>query len=92
MDGNNVGYVHLLLFRCKRCKEPFAIPVTSPASNLEKIDGDTYSVECNCGWLQNLLGVEAVRHWVTPWEFPQSADHLSACSDQIVDNIGLVDT
>ena len=88
MDGKNLAYVHLLLFRCKRCKEPFAIPVTSTASNLEKIDGDTYSVECNCGWLQNLLGVEAVRHWVTPWEFAQSVEHLSAAVTQLLTTLG----
>src|ERR1700692_607962 len=83
-------YSHLLLFRCKRCHEPVAISVMSEEGNLERIDGDTFDVECNCGWFRNSsLGVEAVRHWVTPWEFAQSVEHLSAAGDASVDNIGL---
>lgn len=85
-------YTHLLLFRCKRCKEPVAISVVSEEANLERIDGETLDVECNCGWFRNSLGVEAVRHWVTPWEFEQTVEHLSAASNRTVDNVGLLDT
>jgi hypothetical protein len=85
-------YTHLLLFRCKRCTEPLAISVMTEEANLERVDGETFDVECNCGWFGNLLGVEAVRHWVTQWEFAQSVMHLGAVSDRSVENIGLVDT
>ena len=32
-------YIHLLLYRCKRCQEPLAISVMSEECNLERIDG-----------------------------------------------------
>jgi hypothetical protein len=92
MDGKNLAYVHLLLFRCKRCKEPLVISVMSEEGNLERIDGETFDVECNCGWFVNSsLGVEAVRHWVAPCEFAQSVEHSSSASNPSVENIGLVD-
>ncbi len=68
MDTEQMPYVHLLLFRCKQCGEVLAISVASEARNLEKIDGDSHDFRCLCGWTENLLGVEALRHWVTPWE------------------------
>ena len=68
MDTEKMLYVHLLLFRCKQCGEVLAISVASEARNLEKIDGDSHDFRCLCGWTENLLGVEALRHWVTPWE------------------------
>jgi len=84
-------YIHLLLFRCSRCNEPLAISVTSEEANLERIDGEAFDVECNCGWFRNSLGAEAVSHLVTPWEFARSVEHLSAASNRSVDNVGLVD-
>ena len=63
MDENNLAYVHLLLFRCKRCQEPVAISVMSEELNLERIDGETFDIECNRGWFRNSSsGVEAVKH------------------------------
>jgi hypothetical protein len=59
-------YVHLLLFLCRRCKQPIVMSVVSEAAKLEKVDGDSYHIKCQCGWFNNLLGVEASRHWVTP--------------------------
>jgi hypothetical protein len=61
-------YVHSLLFRCEDCMGPLTISVPSEESNLERVDGDIFEVECTCGWWKNLLGVEAVRHWVVTWE------------------------
>jgi len=93
MDENKLAYVHLLLFRCKRCQEPVAISVMSEARNLERIYGETFDIECNCGWFRNSsLGVEAVRHWVTPWDSAPSAEHLSAPGESTIENIGLADT
>jgi hypothetical protein len=40
----------------------------SGARNLETIDADTFAVQCECGWTKEILGVEAIRHWVTEWE------------------------
>ena len=67
MDGT-YPYVHSLLFRCEECNRPLTISLTCEEGNLERIDGNTFDVECNCGWLKNRLGVEAVRHWVVTWE------------------------
>ena len=80
MALNNVGYAHLLLFRCRQCNEPVAVPVLGQARNLEEIDGHTYDVKCRCGWSESLLGVEAIAHWVVPWE---AVEHLAGQTDEI---------
>ena len=46
MASKNFGYAHLLLFRCKQCDEPVAVPVMGQARNFEEIDGHTYDVKC----------------------------------------------
>ena len=70
-------YAHLLQFRCRRCEQPIVISVESEAANLEKVDGDSYRLECQCGWSETLVGVEAARHLVTPWHDEQQIiDHL----------------
>ena len=66
MDFSQMPYVHLLLFRCGRCGQQLVITVPNGAANLEEVDGDSYRVECQCGWFEHLLGVEAAKHWVTP--------------------------
>lgn len=83
MASNNLGYVHLLLFRCKQCNEPVAVPVMRQARNLEEIDGDTYDLKCRCGYSDSLLGVEALAHWVVPWEDGKDVHHLTARTDEI---------
>jgi hypothetical protein len=83
MASNNFGYAHLLLFRCKQCNEPVAVPVMGQARNLEEIDGDTYAVKCRCGWSESLLGVEALAHWVVAWEGGKTVQHLTARTDEI---------
>jgi hypothetical protein len=75
MDGA-YPYVHSLLFRCKRCKEPLSISVMSAEGNLENIDGNCFDLRCECGWLKSLLGVEAIRHWVVPWEVQRSVNEI----------------
>jgi hypothetical protein len=40
------------------------ISVESVAANLEETDADTHRVKCQCGWTDDLLGVEAAKHWV----------------------------
>ncbi len=69
-----MAYVHLLLFRCKDCQYSLALPVLADEANLERTDADSY-VRCICGGLQNFLGVQALRHWVTPWHDQQNLTH-----------------
>lgn len=70
-------YAHLLQFRCRRCGQPIVIAIQSEAANLETVDGDSYFLECQCGWSEVLLGVEAARHLVTPsHDEQQIIDHL----------------
>jgi hypothetical protein len=75
MDGKPPIYVHSLLFRCGQCKEPLVILAKSAERNLDGIDGDSFDVECKCGWLKKLLGLEAVNHYVTLWEDTQNVIH-----------------
>jgi len=77
-------YAHLLQFRCRRCEQPIAIVVRSEAANLERVEGDSYRLECQCGWSEDLLGVEAARHWVvTPWQDEQIIiEHLQDDRDE----------
>jgi len=83
MATNNSAYVHVLLFRCKRCNAPLAVPVMSEAGNLEKIDGSNHDVKCSCGWSANLLGIEATRHWVSPWEEKKDTGRVRDQADDI---------
>ena len=83
MAANHMAYVHLLLFCCKRCNKPVSISGISEVGNLEEIDGHTYEVECRCGWVENLLGVEALRHWVIPWEQRKDVQHMRVRSEEI---------
>jgi hypothetical protein len=62
----NMPYVHLLQFRCRGCDQPIVIFIGGEAANLEKVDSDPYRLECDCGWSETLIGVEAARHLVIP--------------------------
>jgi hypothetical protein len=87
MDTKQMPYVHLLQFVCRQCGKPLVISVASDAANLEKIDSDSYSVKCQCGWLDRLIGVEAARHWVTPSCDQQNLiDHLIGVRDEGLSN------
>jgi hypothetical protein len=66
MDFSRMPYVHLLAFRCRRCEQQVVITVPNQAANLEEVDGASHYVKCPCGWIENRLGVEAAKHWVTP--------------------------
>ena len=87
MDTIQMPYVHLLQFLCRRCERPIVISVASEAANLEKVDGDSHHVECQCGWFENLLGVEAVKHWVTPSHDQRHITiHLQGARDERLSN------
>ena len=83
MDTKQMPDVHLLQFLCQRCGQPAVISVECDAANLEKVDADSYDVRCECGWSDNLLGAEAVRHWVTPRHDQRNIiDHLQGIRDE----------
>jgi hypothetical protein len=82
MDGKLQPYLHSLLFRCEQCKEPIPISAMSAERNLEKIDGDSFDVQCKCGRSKQLLGLEAVRHYVIPWEDAQNLVELDTARQQ----------
>ena len=81
MSASYLPYVHIFLFRCKSCKRPLPVAVTTEARNHEKIDGDFFEIQCGCGWKKQCLGVEAVKHWVTDWETVKSIDNLSEAEE-----------
>jgi hypothetical protein len=83
MNMNNPTCVHFLLFRCKQCNNPVSIAIFYNVRNLEEIDGHTYEVKCACGSSKDILGVEAIRHWVVPWEDRKDVYPLTARTDEI---------
>ena len=69
MNGpTHLRYVHTFLFRCQRCGDPIVVSLTRSERNLEKTDANPLALHCACGSVSNLLGIEAVRHWVTSWD------------------------
>lgn len=74
MDEKRTVYAHSLLFRCRGCEGPIAISVIRAESNLEVVDGRVFNLLCKCGWLKRAMGLEAVSHYVTPWERQPSID------------------
>jgi hypothetical protein len=68
MDGKRARFAHVLLFRCKECREPLTTCAISEDRGLEKIDATPFDLGCKCGSVKTYLGMEAVRRWVTPWK------------------------
>jgi hypothetical protein len=81
MNVKHLAFEHLLLYRCSRCKKALPISVMSEEGNLEGIDGNAFEVECSCGCSKHLLGVEAVRHWVIPWDDGQDVKALNGAAN-----------
>ncbi len=67
-------FAHSLLFQCEACNGPIAISVTSTDRGLEAVDGAPLRVACGCGWVENLMGVSARRHWVVKWPVPTGGE------------------
>jgi DNA-directed RNA polymerase subunit N (RpoN/RPB10) len=62
-------FAHLLLFRCPECGEPIATACASYFANLEEVDARQFSAHCSdCDKAFDMLGIQAVRHWVDPWD------------------------
>jgi hypothetical protein len=70
-------FAHSLLFQCEACNGPIAISVASSDRGLEAVDGTSLRVACGCGWVENLMGVNARRHWVVRWPVPTKGDGLA---------------
>ena len=62
-------YVHFFLFRCPGCKGFLARVCASPESNLEYADAHLFCLQCQCGWIKQLPGFAATRHWVELGEY-----------------------
>ena len=68
MQGANDPFVHVFLFQCGNCGAPVATASASGARNLEQMDAQSFSLECNrCGWSGRSIGTAAKRHWVDLW-------------------------
>jgi hypothetical protein len=78
MDGICRSFVHALLFRCTRCQEFLPVFIAMPERNLENIDGTTFNLDCKCGWIKKLRGMQAVRHWVIPCTNPDDAQETAS--------------
>ncbi len=63
----NTTFAHSLLFQCEACERPIATSLTSAERALEKVDGASFKLSCECGWSNTLIGVNARRHWVITW-------------------------
>jgi len=63
---NNIlePFVHVLLFECPVCNRPVCRAIATSERNLEKTDGRSFSIRCECGWAGNQMGLTARRHWV----------------------------
>jgi len=61
-------FVHVLLFECPHCQKPTASALPRGERSLEKVDGASLPVHCFCGWSGDLVGINARKHWVEPWE------------------------
>lgn len=66
-------FVHILLFECHECGCPVPAALTSDRKSMEDIDARAIRVSCRCGWVEQVSGTEARRHWVDDWPVrPQS--------------------
>ena len=60
-------FAHVLLFTCPDCGRPLASACASNNRNLEVADAHWFQPHCYCGWLGDVAGILAVKHWVEPW-------------------------
>lgn len=60
-------HAHVLLFACPQCERPLASACASTSKNFEEADAHFFNPHCHCGWTGPVAGMEAAKHWVTPW-------------------------
>jgi hypothetical protein len=68
MPENN-QYAHVLLFACPHCGRPLSAACVSVKSNLEGAQAEFFAPHCPCGWIGEVPGATALRHWVEPWDY-----------------------
>lgn len=49
---------------------------SSESRNIEGVDAGYFELLCDCGWLDKLPGLAAVRHWVADWNVPELTEHI----------------
>lgn len=70
MQSLSESFSHVLLFACPQCGSPLASACASKDKNLEVADAHWFTPHCHCGWGGPVIGVQAVKHWVEPWNIP----------------------
>jgi hypothetical protein len=82
VQGANDPFVHVFLFQCGDCGAPVATASASAARNLEQMDAQSFSLECNrCGWSGRSIGTAAKRHWVDFWD--SESENANVGSDSL---------
>jgi hypothetical protein len=78
------SYAHVLLFACPQCGAPLASACASTEKNLEVADAHRFNPRCHCGWTAEMIGVQAVKHWVETWRLPVNvgSDVASSCDGE----------
>lgn len=74
MQQTTEAFAHVLLFACPQCNRPLASACASAKRSLEDADAHYFNPHCHCGWTGPVVGLEAVKHWVHPW---QKIDHTA---------------
>jgi hypothetical protein len=64
---NSQRFAHVLLFRCPDCGSPISLALATGERNMEQVDSRSFALQCNCGWIGNLIGLAARKHWVETW-------------------------
>jgi hypothetical protein len=67
MNRDTEPFVHVFLFRCPDRGCPISLALATGERNMEETDSRSFVLHCNCGWSGNLIGLEAKKHWVEPW-------------------------
>jgi hypothetical protein len=68
MSNKPETFAHVLLFACPECARPLAFARASSKQNLEDAEAHWFNPHCHCGWRGEVMGIEAVQHWVQAWE------------------------
>jgi hypothetical protein len=74
-------FAHVLLFTCPHCGRPLASACASNNRNLEVADAHWFQPHCFCGWVGDVAGMVAVKHWVEPWEGKGSLENGNGSCD-----------
>jgi hypothetical protein len=61
-------FAHVFLFRCPECHGAIASVCFNFENSLEMADEEIFRPTCDCGWIGELNGFMAMRHWVQSWE------------------------